>query len=111
MNAANSAAAPKAPVLSPGLSSTHSERSCVSMEDGPRLELTDAFEELQAFFGGGPPDGGVPSAPIKVRVTAFCRFGFPGKGQVWDLQSSTAHSQTEFRANPGGEGVVHAVVV
>ncbi|CAB1102971.1 unnamed protein product [Ectocarpus sp. CCAP 1310/34] len=66
MNAANSAAAaPKAPVLSPGLSSTHSERSCVSVEDGPRLELTDAFEELQAFFGGGPPDGGVPSAPTK----------------------------------------------
>ncbi|CBN79330.1 hypothetical protein Esi_0198_0016 [Ectocarpus siliculosus] len=66
MNAANSAAAaPKAPVLSPGLSSTHSERSCASVEDGPRLELTDAFEELQAFFGGGPPDGGVPSAPTK----------------------------------------------
>ncbi|CAM9402505.1 unnamed protein product [Ectocarpus sp. 8 AP-2014] len=66
MNAANSAAAaPKAPVLSPGLSSTHSERSCVSVEDGPRLELTDAFEELQAFFGGSRPDGGVPSAPTK----------------------------------------------
>lgn len=71
INAANSAAAAaaKAPVLSPGLSSTHSERSCVSVEDGPRLELTDAFEELQAFFGGGPPDSGVPSAQTKVRGT------------------------------------------
>ncbi|CAN0141852.1 unnamed protein product [Ectocarpus fasciculatus] len=110
INAANSAAAaaaaaaPKAPVLSPGLSSTHSERSCVSVEHGPRLELTDAFEELQAFFGGGPPDEGVPSAPTK-RSCVFDGVEDVPSSTGFPAGSSTKGLGTRRKAGPSRPGV------
>ena len=75
-----SAATAKGPLLSPGLSSTQSDRSGVSLgsngaEDGlddRDAELTDPFDELQAFFAGasltdGPSSDGRKPTSLKVR--------------------------------------------
>lgn len=77
-NASASAQPPppsKGPVLSPGTSSTISDRSGASAcsEDSPDdrdKELTDPFDELQAFFAGprsdSSADGRNPAASSKV---------------------------------------------
>lgn len=75
-----SAATTKGPLLSPGLSSTQSDRSGVSLgsngvddvPDDRDAELTDPFDELQAFFAGasltdGPSSDGRKPASLKVR--------------------------------------------
>ena len=82
-NASGGAApTPKARALSPGSmmsSSVHSQRSSgvVFADGGPGLELTDAFEELQAFFQGGTlADGPTPTSSTKVGgVLAVLRDG------------------------------------
>lgn len=72
--AGTTAPAPKASVLSRGHKfSTHSQQRS-SMSDGVGLELTDAFEELQAFFEGGtlldrPTDGRIPTSSTKVSAS------------------------------------------
>jgi len=76
-NSTTAAHAKAAPALSPGLSSTHSRGSGGGASpvreggEGPGgaagLEVSDAFEELQAFFGGGTPaDGPTASSSGKV---------------------------------------------
>lgn len=83
-----SAVVAKGPLLSPRLSSTQSDRSGVSLGsngveeglDDRDAELTDPFDELQAFFAGasltdGPsPDGRKP-ASLKVRERFLLWFG------------------------------------
>lgn len=70
---ASNAAPAKGPLLSPGVSSTVSDRSGASAgsDDSPDdrdKELTDPFDELQAFFAGAPlsDDGRNPAASSKV---------------------------------------------
>lgn len=80
-NASGAAApTPKARAPSPGsmLSSAHSKRSSGVMfaDGGPGLELTDAFEELQAFFEGGTlADGPTPTSFTKVGAPVCRGYG------------------------------------
>lgn len=131
------ASAPKARAVNPGmsLSSAHSKRTPGGQfaEGGPGPELTDAFEELQAFFEGGTlSEGPTPTTSTKVCAASRLSGRKSGGGSearvifsdeleatqprgprcavvLWLLAASTASNQLTAEVCPPGKCLLCAL--